>query len=141
MPTGLRDQIPIGIYLFSLTNGLFSACAKTIGFVASRLIAWSFEAATSFVSLGGDDRSTGTFGSGDGRECRSRSPSTLQRNGLKMSMVVGQSLDEAKPFGFGRGKHVTANPQFQGNAEQRARCSVPAALRAPAPPEQKRWPP
>jgi len=29
------------------------------------------------------------------------------------------------------------NPQFQGSAEQQ-RCSVPVALRAPAPPELQR---
>ena len=29
--------------------------------------------------------------------------------------------------------HRQSNPRFEGSAEQRARCSVPVALRAPAP--------
>jgi len=31
-----------------------------------------------------------------------------------------------------------SNPQLQGSAEQRSRCSVPVTLRAPAPPELQR---
>ena len=38
-------------------------------------------------------------------------------------------------------RHLTerSNPQFQGSAEQQRCCSVPVALRAPAPPELQRW--
>jgi len=31
-----------------------------------------------------------------------------------------------------------SNPQVEGSAEQRSRCSVPVALRAPAPPHLQR---
>ena len=34
---------------------------------------------------------------------------------------------------------MTPNPQVEGSAEQRSRCSVPVALRAPAPPHLQRW--
>ena len=33
---------------------------------------------------------------------------------------------------------MTPNPRFEGSAEQRRRCSVPVALRAPAPPQPQR---
>ena len=143
VPTGQPDQIPIGTCLFSLTNRPFGACARTIGFVVPKLIVSSFEAATSFASRGEGAPSMETFAGGDGRKCPNPKLSTMQRNGSKMKMVVGQSANDAEPFGSGRDKHVSAKMALnvapfgragrwasQGTHELRHHCSEAKSLDA-----------
>jgi hypothetical protein len=42
-------------------------------------------------------------------------------------------------LGDGKTPAIAPNQGLEGSAEQRARCSVPAALRASAPPQPRRW--